>query len=243
MIITEPEITAIADLRPTHCNKTIEAVVYPKWTSRRLHPPADKVTAVFMDTSEWMGHNRSDRFLDQVDAIEVYCQKKLKSHPDNHVTIFATGRTGFGCLVEPTRHLSKIMDGVCGFRLFGGTTDLQGALQLAKFRCFNLTKKYKNINLLKNILVFAGGPVAPFFFSYSIELGEMLADAGITLDVVNYGTQPGGKTELLNHLVSNANVDIRCRILDLQHQHRLYKYDILPLVGEGGNFDRKTRLS
>ncbi|GJS46190.1 hypothetical protein Tco_0596311 [Tanacetum coccineum] len=47
-----------------------------------------KVTAVFMDTSEWMGHNRSDKFLDQVDAIEVYCQKKLKSHPDNHVTIF-----------------------------------------------------------------------------------------------------------------------------------------------------------
>ncbi|GKC80019.1 26S proteasome non-ATPase regulatory subunit 4 [Tanacetum coccineum] len=71
-----------------------------------------EVTAVFMDTSEWMGHNRSDRFLDQVDAIEVYCQKKLKSHPDNHVTIFATGLTGFGCLVEPTQHLSKIMDGV-----------------------------------------------------------------------------------------------------------------------------------
>ncbi|GJX49929.1 DNA helicase [Tanacetum coccineum] len=37
MIITEPEITAIADLRPTHCNKTIEAVVYPKWTSRHVY--------------------------------------------------------------------------------------------------------------------------------------------------------------------------------------------------------------
>ncbi|GKA28937.1 DNA helicase [Tanacetum coccineum] len=37
MIMTEPEITAIADLRPTHCNKTIEAVVYPKWTSRHVY--------------------------------------------------------------------------------------------------------------------------------------------------------------------------------------------------------------
>ncbi|GKB92202.1 26S proteasome non-ATPase regulatory subunit 4 homolog isoform X2 [Tanacetum coccineum] len=192
-----------------------------------------------MDTSEWMGHNRSDRFLDQVDAIEVYCQKKLKSHPDNHVTIFATGLTSFGCLVEPTRHLSKIMDGVLGFTLFGDIINLHDALTLAKFRCFNLPKKYKNRNLRKRILVFAGGPVDPFL-PYSIQVGDMLANAGIALDVVNYGTQRGGKTKLLNHLVSNANVDIRCRILNLQ-EYRLYKSDILPLVGEDANFDRKRR--
>ncbi|GKC24796.1 retrotransposon protein, putative, ty1-copia subclass, partial [Tanacetum coccineum] len=58
---------------------------------------------------------KSDRFLDQVDAIELYCRKKLQSHPDNHVGIFATGLTGFGSVVEPTQHLSKIMDGVLGF--------------------------------------------------------------------------------------------------------------------------------
>ncbi|GJY35260.1 hypothetical protein Tco_0420638 [Tanacetum coccineum] len=37
MIIAEPEITAISDLRPIHCNKTIEAVVYRKWTSKHVH--------------------------------------------------------------------------------------------------------------------------------------------------------------------------------------------------------------
>ncbi|GJU33731.1 hypothetical protein Tco_1182085 [Tanacetum coccineum] len=37
MIMTEPEITAIADLGFTHCNKTIEAVVYRKWTSRHVY--------------------------------------------------------------------------------------------------------------------------------------------------------------------------------------------------------------
>nr|GEU90872.1 hypothetical protein [Tanacetum cinerariifolium] len=37
MIMTEPEITAIVDLRSTHCNKTIKAVVYRKWTSRHVY--------------------------------------------------------------------------------------------------------------------------------------------------------------------------------------------------------------
>ncbi|GKC78606.1 hypothetical protein Tco_1129380, partial [Tanacetum coccineum] len=37
MIITKPEITAISDMRPIHCNKTIEAVVYRKWTSKHIH--------------------------------------------------------------------------------------------------------------------------------------------------------------------------------------------------------------
>ncbi|GKB74332.1 hypothetical protein Tco_0935744 [Tanacetum coccineum] len=37
------------------------------------------------------------------DAIELYCEKKLKSHPDNLVGIFAMGATGFGSVVEPTQ--------------------------------------------------------------------------------------------------------------------------------------------
>ncbi|GJZ69794.1 hypothetical protein Tco_0633344 [Tanacetum coccineum] len=37
MIMVESEITPIADLRPTDCNKTIEPVVYRKWTSRHVY--------------------------------------------------------------------------------------------------------------------------------------------------------------------------------------------------------------
>ncbi|GJX82942.1 DNA helicase [Tanacetum coccineum] len=36
MIVAEPEITNIADLRSIHCNKTIEATVYRKWTSKHV---------------------------------------------------------------------------------------------------------------------------------------------------------------------------------------------------------------
>ncbi|GKB21555.1 hypothetical protein Tco_0855478, partial [Tanacetum coccineum] len=50
MIIAEPEITAISDLRPIHCNKTIEAVVYRKWTSKHVHTQQPmKYCCILMD--------------------------------------------------------------------------------------------------------------------------------------------------------------------------------------------------
>nr|GEU76652.1 hypothetical protein [Tanacetum cinerariifolium] len=37
MIIAKPEITTMSDLRQIHCNKTIEAMVYRKWTFKHVH--------------------------------------------------------------------------------------------------------------------------------------------------------------------------------------------------------------
>ncbi|GJU76813.1 hypothetical protein Tco_1273883 [Tanacetum coccineum] len=65
---------------------------------------------------------------------------------------------------------------------------------------------------------------------YSSDHGAMLSQAGIGLDVVNYGTQQGEKTRILNGIVEFTNEDIRCRILNLPH--RLHKSDILPKVTE-----------
>nr|GEZ25879.1 hypothetical protein [Tanacetum cinerariifolium] len=36
MIAIEPEVTSITDLRPTDCNKIIEAIVYGKWISKHV---------------------------------------------------------------------------------------------------------------------------------------------------------------------------------------------------------------
>nr|GEX20415.1 hypothetical protein [Tanacetum cinerariifolium] len=37
MVIAELEVTNITDLRPIHSNKTVEATVYRKWTSKHIH--------------------------------------------------------------------------------------------------------------------------------------------------------------------------------------------------------------
>ncbi|GKD03428.1 hypothetical protein Tco_1178402 [Tanacetum coccineum] len=56
MIITEPEITAISDLKPIHCNKTIEAVVYHKWTSKHVHARQPmKYCCILMDKQARLG--------------------------------------------------------------------------------------------------------------------------------------------------------------------------------------------
>ncbi|GJX93896.1 retrotransposon protein, putative, ty1-copia subclass [Tanacetum coccineum] len=141
-----------------------------------------------INSHESCSSERMDRFLDQVDAIELYCEKKLKSHSDNLVGIFAMGATGFGSVVEPTQSLSKIMHGVLSFTLVGAHTALRHALGLAQFRCFDLKKEHKYKNLLKRIVAFSGGPVYQYR-SYSSDLGAMLSQAGIGLDVVNYDTQ------------------------------------------------------
>ncbi|GJX28786.1 retrotransposon protein, putative, ty1-copia subclass [Tanacetum coccineum] len=187
-----------------------------------------------INSHESCSSERMDRFLDQVDAIELYCEKKLKSHSDNLVGIFAMGATGFGSVVEPTQSLSKIMHGVLSFTLVGAHTALRHALGLAQFRCFDLKKEHKYKNLLMRIVVFAGGPIYKYR-SYSSDLGAMLSQAGIGLDVVNYRTQQGEKTRILNDIVEFTEEDIRCRILNLPHH--LYKFEILPLVVEG----EKTR--
>ncbi|PWA97913.1 arginine--tRNA ligase, chloroplastic/mitochondrial [Artemisia annua] len=108
-----------------------------------------QVTWIFMDTSQWMCHNQSHRFLEQADAIELYCKKKLRSHPDNHVGIFATGQTGFGSV---RLNLLEIFQRSHEWHL-------KTAMHLAPFRCFNLTIEHKNKGPLKRILVFAGGYV------------------------------------------------------------------------------------
>nr|GEZ07567.1 hypothetical protein [Tanacetum cinerariifolium] len=54
MIVTEPEITAITDLRPIFCNKRIEAVVYSKWTSKHVHTQQPmKYCCILMDKQSY----------------------------------------------------------------------------------------------------------------------------------------------------------------------------------------------
>nr|GEY14615.1 hypothetical protein [Tanacetum cinerariifolium] len=50
IIVAEPGLTNIADLRPHHCNKIIEAIVYRKWTSKLVHTrQAIKFCCILLD--------------------------------------------------------------------------------------------------------------------------------------------------------------------------------------------------
>ncbi|GJZ78719.1 zinc finger CCCH domain-containing protein 49-like protein [Tanacetum coccineum] len=104
-----------------------------------------------------------------------------------------------------------------------GTSAGQDHVQVAMKKDEYLVRKY---GLFIRVQDSIGAPVS---------WPSSLVWAGIGLDVVNYRTQQGEKTRILNDIVEFTEEDIRCRILNLPHH--LYKSEILPLVVEG----EKTR--
>ncbi|GKD55241.1 hypothetical protein Tco_1288628, partial [Tanacetum coccineum] len=51
----------------------------------------------------------SRRFKDQVNAIELYCTEKLKSHPETVVGTCGMGEICITHLIKPTRELPEII--------------------------------------------------------------------------------------------------------------------------------------
>ncbi|PWA98729.1 hypothetical protein CTI12_AA015120 [Artemisia annua] len=53
-----------------------------------------ETTIILMDTSDYMGYYESQRYLDQLDAMELYIELILKPHPEHYVGVAGLGRTG-----------------------------------------------------------------------------------------------------------------------------------------------------
>ncbi|PWA79543.1 26S proteasome non-ATPase regulatory subunit 4 [Artemisia annua] len=202
----------------------------------------NEVTMICMDTSSWMKYSKSYEFLLQIDAIEVYCEKYLQSHPENYVGVLAMGgknnRSAIDdrvfssyqtyVVVEPTKDLSLIMSRVRGFVNVGGDTLLVTALMTG---LFHLNKKHEN--LLKRLVVFAGGPLGDTDNQYT-KLGTKLKERSVAVDVVNFGDQQAGyKKHQLLVLLAAVNNNDNTRMLDLCGHH-LNGSSITPLVvGQG----------
>ncbi|GKA65025.1 26S proteasome non-ATPase regulatory subunit 4 [Tanacetum coccineum] len=134
---------------------------------------AAEVTVICMDTSSWMGDNKSPRFLAQADAIELYCKEKIDFHPENCVGILAMGHNVYN-LVRPTRDLQKIM------------SSIYDALRRAD-------EFLGNHMMYKRIVVFAGGPVY-WFKGQLIGIGTNLKEKGVAVDVINFGDKDGPRS-------------------------------------------------
>ncbi|GKA86324.1 26S proteasome non-ATPase regulatory subunit 4 homolog isoform X1 [Tanacetum coccineum] len=202
----------------------------------------NEVTMICMDTSSWMKHSKSYCFLRQIDAIEVYCEKYLESHPENFVGVLKMGGRNHHydmddtvfpmyqaiVVVEPTKDLPLIMSRVRGFVDVGGDTLLVYALLRSSYYLIT-----KHEHLLKRLVVFVGGPIRDGDNKYT-EIGTTLKERGVAVDVVNFGDQQlGYKKHQLLVLLAAANNNDNTRMLDLCGHH-LNGSSIAPLVvGQG----------
>ncbi|PWA73171.1 dehydroascorbate reductase 2 [Artemisia annua] len=162
---------------------------------------------ICLDNSWWMESNKSPMFKEQAEAIELYCSKKINSHPENTVGVAGMSEANLYCLVFPTRNLSQIMNAIYVARI-GGYLDLKRAVSYAYSIWFGNLDRDKQ----KRIVVFAGGVVYHRIHHIEI-LGEAMKRRNLACDVINFGDQFMGKKKLLNRLIdivdnNNGNCNI-----------------------------------
>ncbi|GJT49232.1 dehydroascorbate reductase 2 [Tanacetum coccineum] len=176
-------------------------------SSSTTKEPAAEDIVICLDNTLWMESNKSPMFKQQAEAIELYCSKKIESHPENRVGVSGLSETYLYYLVYPTRDLSKIMNAVYAARV-GGYLILQKAFCYAYYIWFGDSAEYKQ----KRIVLFAGGGVYHTINQFE-ELGEQMKRGNIACDVINFGDPYMDKKKHFNRLIdivdnNNGNCNI-----------------------------------
>ncbi|GJT24840.1 26S proteasome non-ATPase regulatory subunit 4 [Tanacetum coccineum] len=135
---------------------------------------------VFVDTSV-ICPNSSCWFHDQFDAVEIYCERKLKAHPDNLVGIVSSGhRDSF--LLGSTTSLTNVSRalGVLKARKAKYTTNL--------LRGFEYSRDGWEQDMKRRMVVFTGGPLY-FPRDQLPQAIQFLKEERVVLDVLDFGTR------------------------------------------------------
>ncbi|PWA79443.1 26S proteasome non-ATPase regulatory subunit 4 [Artemisia annua] len=166
---------------------------------------------ICIDTSDWMDSTKSDSFKEQLAAIELYCTKKIESHPETVVGISGMGERSFTHLVRPTRELWRIT-GALYDATIGGYLLLVEAIADAYDVWFGCWDKELGVHLPKRIAVFAGGPV--YDEKDDVQMfGEVLKERNVACDAISFGDPKRNKQELFDILVAAADNNGNCNVL------------------------------
>nr|GEX30628.1 tryptophan aminotransferase-related protein 3-like [Tanacetum cinerariifolium] len=102
-IIAEPEIIATSDLRPIHCNKTIEAVIYRKWTSKHVHTQTNKVLLHLNGQADYVG---------RIQAVSrIYTSRDVTTYQTRQRIIDIQNLWIFNCDVQMFDHQTMFYNG------------------------------------------------------------------------------------------------------------------------------------
>ncbi|PWA97312.1 PGG domain-containing protein [Artemisia annua] len=148
--------------------------------------PMGEVTMICVDTSItnlcW--------FHDQIRAVEIYCERKLKAHPNNLVSIARFGQQDFGICLYPTNCLEKV---TCILHALKPRkqeyTDL-----LQGFKLFSLGW-FGQADMKKRIVVFSGRPLLSTTGELREPLPPFLKKGCVALDVIDFGPRAEGKED------------------------------------------------
>ncbi|GKD33296.1 putative pentatricopeptide repeat-containing protein [Tanacetum coccineum] len=201
-----------------------------------------EVTIVFVDT--WVTCTDSlCWFHDQFDAVEIYCDRKLKAHPDNRVGIVSYGHEE-ALLLGATNNLR-------GVSLALGDLKVRKAKYTTNLlRGFEYSRDGWEQDMKRRMVVFTGGPLY-FPRDQLPQAIQFLKEERVVLDVVDFGTRLNDDADeyktkqiLLKELVnamnddnnnSNENEDSRYFLIEdcgFSLSHHISTSSILPSLSE-----------
>ncbi|GJW60781.1 26S proteasome non-ATPase regulatory subunit 4 [Tanacetum coccineum] len=174
-------------------------------------------------------------FNDQIKAAKIYCERKLKAHPENFVSIARFGQRDLGTHLDLTNCLEEV-----AYKL--------GVLQPRKQEYTDLLEGFKLFRLgwfgqeymKKRIVVFSGGPLLSTTGQSPEAMASFLKKGHVVLDVIDFGTRVKGKEDCkakyLKALVAamndnNENEDSRYFLIEddgFSLSHHISSSSILP---------------
>nr|GEW33280.1 hypothetical protein [Tanacetum cinerariifolium] len=194
---------------------------------------------ICLDNSYWIESTKSPMFKEQADAIEFYCNIKLKSH--SLVGVCAMADAALGFLIFPTNNIHKIMHAVNGIRIGGNLRLLEAAANAHSGLVGEFYTRMK-----KRIVFFAGGSLyCPK--GDARMLGETIKEINAACDVITFGNPYYKKRKLFDGFIQSANNKGNCNICHVPPESSIFEalsrsQIIIPRVssisGAGGSISK-----
>ncbi|GKB40003.1 dehydroascorbate reductase 2 [Tanacetum coccineum] len=165
---------------------------------------AAEAIMICLDNSYWMESTKSPMFKEQADAIENYCNIKLKSH--SLVGLCAMAEAAPHFLIFPTQDIEIIMAAVNGIPI-GGRLRFEHAVSNAHNGL--LADLYEPMQ--KRIVFFVGCSLY-FLMDHVREIGRIFKDLNLACDVITFGDPYYQKSKLFECLIESANNKGNCNI-------------------------------
>jgi len=162
-----------------------------------------EATVMCLDNSEWMrnGDYTPSRLEAQADAINLICNAKTQSNPENTVGVIACGGRSPEVLVTLTADVGKILQSLHEVKLSTKLNFVSG-IQVAQLAL----KHRQNKNQHQRVVFFVGSPIDSESEDL-VRLGKRLKKNNIAVDVVNFGEEARNTEKLEAFIGAVSNND------------------------------------
>eukprot|EP00808_Paulinella_micropora_P028885 g31485.t1 len=136
----------------------------------------------------------------QKETVNALVRAKLDSNQEATVGVLSMAGRRTEVHVSPQRSTGEINKVMTKDVIIGGTSNIMTAVKTAQL----VLKNRQNKNLKQRVVVFVGSPVEEDVKGFQ-ELGDRLHKLGISVDVINFGSENESNNEKLQALVNRTN--------------------------------------